>query len=480
VSGLSPTALLSIVLGYLAFLFLVASVAEAFAPRLSRGRIRTLTYVMAASVYCTAWTFYGSVGLAANRGLEFLTIYLGPACVAILWPLLLRKLVRVSKEQRITSVSDFISSRYGKSAPLGTLVAVLVVCGMIPYIALQLKAVSVSLRLMMGPNWFAAEDFDPTLWIAVTLALFGIFFGARNLDFTRQQTGLITAVAVESLVKLVAFLLAGAWVTWGLFGGFADIFSQVAAHPEWSRLLTLDAPGSASYARWTAMLVISMLAVMLLPRQFHVLVVQNPRERDVHTASWAFPLYLLLINLFVLPIAFAGLLRFDGGTTAADTFILALPLSESASLVAVVVFLGGFSAATAMIVVDSLALSKMISNDIVLPFILRKRGVAEVYWVSLLSTRLGILVVVTLGYMWAKLEAGQVLLVEMGLLSFIAVSQCAPAVLLGLYWRRGTRKTDRPGGERRKPVRRVQCHDRDRRRPRRGDPPRHPGAASVL
>ena len=186
--------------------------------------------MLAASVYCTAWTFYGSVGLAANRGLEFLTIYLGPACVALLWPVLLRKLVRVSKEQRITSISDFISSRYGKSAALGTLVAALVVCGMIPYIALQLKAVSASFRMILRDE-SVLEVFDPTLVVAVTLALFGILFGARNLDFTKQQTGLMTAVAVESVVKLLAFLLVGVYVTWGLFGGFADLFGQVAAAP---------------------------------------------------------------------------------------------------------------------------------------------------------------------------------------------------------------------------------------------------------
>src|SRR5919108_2329274 len=325
--------LAAVVLAYLVFLFAVAWAAERFGRRLVTPRIRTVSYVLAVSVYCTAWTFYGSVGLAASRGLGFLTIYLGPALIALLWPTLLRKLVRVAKEQRITTISDFVASRYGKSAPLGTLVAALVVCGMIPYIALQLKAVSVSLRLMVGPSGFI-DDFDPTLWIAVTLALFGILFGARNLDFTRQQTGLMTAVAAESLVKLVAFLLAGAWVTWGLFGGFRDIFAQVDVHPEWWRLLTLDAPTSASYARWTAMLFISMMAVMLLPRQFHVLVVQNPRERDVHTAAWAFPLYLLLINLFVLPVAFGGLLRFGSPETLADSYILALPLAESASFMA--------------------------------------------------------------------------------------------------------------------------------------------------
>ncbi|HEY7869820.1 MAG TPA: histidine kinase, partial [Methylomirabilota bacterium] len=345
-SGLSPTALLSIVLGYLAFLFLVASVAEAFAPRLARGRPRTLIYVLAASVYCTAWTFYGSVGLAANRGLEFLTIYLGPACVALLWPVLLRKLVRVSKEQRITSVSDFISSRYGKAAPLGTLVAVLVVCGMIPYIALQLKAVSASFKMILREE-AVLDVFDPTLVVAVTLALFGILFGARNLDFTKRQTGLMTAVAVESVVKLLAFLIVGVYVTWGLFGGFADLFGRVAENPQLARLLTLDQAGTASYSRWVAMLVISMFAVMFLPRQFHVLVVQNQRERDVNAVSWTFPLYLLLINVFVLPLAFAGLLVFPEAGAQADGFILRLPLAFDSRLISVIVFLGGFSAATA-------------------------------------------------------------------------------------------------------------------------------------
>jgi len=437
-TGQGQTYLVAILLAYLGFLFVVAYLAEVFGRRLQAPRVRTATYVLAISVYCTAWTFYGSVGLAAHRGLEFLTIYLGPALIAVAWPTVLRKLVRVAKEQRITTISDFVASRYGKSAPLGTLVAIFVVCGMIPYIALQLKAVSLTFRMMIPPDSLLS-GFDPTLLVAATLALFVILFGARNLDFTRQQTGLMTAVAVESIVKLVAFLLVGGFVTWGLFAGFQDIFTRVADHPNWWRLLVIDQPPAASYARWTAMLLISMMAVMLLPRQFHVLVVQNPRERDVQTAAWAFPLYLLAINVFVLPIAFAGLLQL-GDNAAADGFVLALPLRAGAHFVATAVFLGGFSAATAMIVVDSLALSKMISNDIVLPVLLRRRRVEEVYWASLASTRLGILLVVGLGFVWARVEAGQFLLVEMGLLSFIAVSQCAPAVFLGLYWRGGSRK----------------------------------------
>ena len=198
----------------------------------------------------------------------------------------------------------------------------------------------------------------------------------------------MTAVAVESVVKLLAFLLVGVYVTWGLFGGFGDLFGRIAAHPDWSRLLVLDGPQTASYARWTAMLVISMAAVMFLPRQFHVLVVQNPRERDVNSVSWSFPLYLFLINLFVLPIAFAGLLVFPEAGAEADGFILRLPLHFDSHLISVVVFLGGFSAATAMIVVDSLALSKMITNDVILPVLLRRRYTEDIYWITLFYTRL--------------------------------------------------------------------------------------------
>ena len=432
----AQTWLAGILLAYLVFLFVVAAVAERAGSRFRRPRLGTATYVLAISVYCTAWTFYGSVGLAANRGLEFMTIYLGPALVALLWPTVLRKLVRVVKEQRITTISDFIASRYGKSVPLGSLVAVLMVLGMIPYIALQLKAVSTTLRLILLDSPVPL-GFDMVL-VAGTLALFAILFGARNLDFTRQQTGLMTAVAAESIVKLVAFVAVGAFVTWGLYGGVADIFTRIAAHPEFSPLLTLGHGPTASYSRWVAMLLISMVAVILLPRQFHVLVVQNPRERDIGTAAWAFPLYLFLINLFVLTIAFGGLLRFGSGAQA-DRFILALPLEAGATWATLMVFLGGFSAATAMIVVDSLALSKMISNNLMLPILLRHRRVEDVYWASLYSTRAGVLVVMALGVVWAHIEAGQLLLVEMGLLSFVAVTQCAPAVFLGLYWHRGSR-----------------------------------------
>lgn len=427
--------LLSIVVAYLGFLFGVAYWAER-SRRFESPRLQMLTYILTASVYCTAWTFYGSVGLAAHRGLEFLTIYLGPVLLALLWPLLLRRLIRIAKEQRITSISDFISSRYGKSAPLGALVAVLVVLGLIPYIALQLQAVSQSFTLILRRET-VHEVFDPTLLVAVVLGFFGILFGARNPDFTRIQRGLLSAVAVESVVKLLAFLTAGAYVTWVLFGGFGDIFARVLADADLSRLVTLGTPPAASFTRWSALLLVSMMAVLFLPRQFHVLVVQNQDERHVAAVAWLFPLYLLLINVFVLPLAFGGLLLLP--RSDADHFVLLLPLSAGNQALSILVFLGGFSAATAMIVVDSLALSKMLTNDVVVPILLRNRS-RDLYRASLRSMRLCILIVVFLGYIWAVMARGQFLLVEMGLLSFVAVTQCAPAILLGLAWPAGNRR----------------------------------------
>ena len=289
--------------------------------------------MLAASVYCTAWTFYGSVGLAANRGLEFLTIYLGPACVALLWPVLLRKLVRVCKEQRITSMSDFISSRYGKSAPLGTLVAVLVVGGMIPYIALQLSAVSASFKMILRQE-SVLDVFDPTLLVAVTLALFGILFGARNLDFTKHQTGLMTAVAVESVVKLVAFLIMGVYVTWGLFDGFADLFGRVAARPEWS--------GAAHARRAPDRLVRPMdrdaassrcgrhVPAAAVPRAGRPEPARARRERGVLVVSALPPAHQ--------PVRAADRVRRAAGLPRApapdaDGFILRLPLGSTARLI---------------------------------------------------------------------------------------------------------------------------------------------------
>jgi PAS domain S-box-containing protein len=429
--------LFSIIVVYLTFLFLVAYFSEKYGKYLDSYGLKSIIYVLAASVYCTAWTFYGSIGLAANRGLEFLTIYLGPALIAILWPVILKKIIRISKEQNITSISDFISSRYGKSHALGTLVTVFILFGVIPYIALQLRAISLSLNVIIGEG-STFKLFDPTFFAVIVLGIFAIIFGVKNLDFTKEQKGLLTLIAVESLVKLLAFLIVGFYITFGIFDGFGEIFRSVYENPEYRRLLTLNNEFTP-YSRWFSLLFISMMAVMFLPRQFHVMVVQNRDERHIEQLKWMFPLYLLFINIFVLPIALSGLLL-NLPASQGDDFILLIPKSHKNNLALMIAFLGGFSAATAMVMVSSLAVSKMITNDIVIPIILKIQKLGNIYKANLYSTRISILVVILLGYLYANVLGKGHLLVDIGLLSFTAVTQCAPSILLGVFWDKGNKK----------------------------------------
>jgi PAS domain S-box-containing protein len=434
---LSYISLFLIILIYLTFLFLVAYFSEKYGTYLDSYRLRSIIYVLAASVYCTAWTFYGSIGLAANRGLEFLTIYLGPALIAILWPIILKKIIRISKEQNIASISDFISSRYGKSHVLGMLVTIFILFGVIPYIALQLRAISLSLNAIIGEN-STFKILDPTFFAVIVLGIFAIIFGVKNLDFTKEQKGLLTLIAVESLVKLLAFLIVGFYITFGIFDGFSDIFRRAYENPEYRGLLILNNEFT-SYSRWFSLLFISMMAIMFLPRQFHVMVVQNRDERYIGQLKWMFPLYLLLINIFVLPIALSGLLL-NFPVSQGDDFILLIPKSYKNNLVLMAAFLGGFSAATAMVMVSSLAVSKMVTNDIVIPIILKIQKLGNIYKANLYSIRITIIVVIFLGYLYANVLGKGHLLVDIGLLSFTAVTQCAPAILLGIFWEKGNKK----------------------------------------
>ena len=309
-------------------------------------------YSLSLAVYCTSWTFYGSVGKAANSGLSFLTIYIGPTLMAALWWIVLRKIVYLSKENRITTISDFISSRYGKSLGLSVLVTIVAVVGITPYLGLQLKAIMTSFSLLSGrpegshfAGWF----------ISLLLGVFAVIFGARRLDASERHGGLVFAVAFESAIKLVAFLLVGFFVTYGLFHGFGDIFGRIQQGP-YASLMKIGDGSPVSFLEWTSLTFLSMMAIMFLPRQFHVAVVENYSVDHIKKAMWLFPLYLFLINIFVLPIAYGGLLLGDIPSTA-DYFVLSIPMHYGHPLLALIVFIGGFSAATAMIIVESMALS---------------------------------------------------------------------------------------------------------------------------
>jgi Na+/proline symporter/signal transduction histidine kinase len=436
-------------LAYLGLLFAIAHWAD---RRADAGRSlvgNPYIYALSLAVYATSWTFYGSVGRAASTGVGFLPIYLGPTLMAALWWVVLRKMIRISKRNRITSLADFVAARYGKSRGLGALVTVIAVVGIVPYISLQLKAISNTFDVLQDypalPTAVGQASppllSDTALYVALLLALFTILFGTRKLDASERHEGMVAAIAFESLFKLLAFLAIGVFVTFGLFGGFTDVFDRAAADPAVRRLLTTGdevTPGS-----WAWLIVLSMLAVLLLPRQFQVAVVENVDERHLNRAVWLFPLYLLAINVFVLPIALGGVLRFGPGEVNGDVFVLALPMSEGQEALALLAFLGGLSAATGMVIVETIALSTMVSNSLVLPVLLRRErrieGRRELGALILAIRRVAIVAILLLGYAYFRAAGEAIALVSMGLLSFAAVAQFAPAVIGGMFWKRATR-----------------------------------------
>ncbi|MFN7597066.1 MAG: sodium:solute symporter, partial [Cereibacter sp.] len=428
----------AVCLVYVGLLFLVAFLVERRANAHVLPWLRSpLIYTLSLSIFCTAWTFYGAVGYAVRSGWEFMTIYLGPTLVFVGWWWVLRKLVRIGKTQRVTSIADLISSRYGKSNMLGVIVTVISVVAATPYIALQLQSVTLSFAGFAS----AAADGGPVpdkaataLWVAVGLALFTVLFGTRNLDSNERHLGVVTAIAVEAVVKLVALVAVGVFVVWGLAGGPADMMAKINA----SALSSWDLQPS----RWAGLIFLSAAAVLCLPRMFQVMVVENVDERHLATASWAFPLYLFLMCLFVLPIAVAGLDLLPPGTNP-DLFVLTLPLAQGQDGLAMLAFLGGFSSATSMVIVASIALATMVSNHIVMPLWLSLRPAravsGDVRRIVLLSRRLAIGGIVALGYAYFHLSGGSAALAAIGLISFVGAAQILPAMLGGIFWRGATR-----------------------------------------
>lgn len=435
----SVNLLIGVCLTYVAVLFAVAFGAERASVRGLGNWLRSpLVYTLSLSVYCTAWTFYGAVGYAARSGMEFVTIYLGPSLVMIGWWWVLRKLVRVGRTQRVTSVADLISSRYGKSNGLAIIVTVMAVIGVTPYIALQLQSVTLSLSIFSDPSGLTDGGINlrsSGFWVALGLALFTVLFGTRNLNANERHDGVVIAIAVEAVVKLLALLAVGIFVVWGVAGGVGEMMTRIdnSAIGEW------QVDGS----RWTALTVLSGAAFLCLPRMFQVLVVENDDERHLHIASWAFPIYLMLMSLFVLPIAVIGLDLLPSNANP-DLFVLTIPLSQDQDGLAILSFLGGFSSATSMVIVATLALSTMVSNHVVMPIWLSLQGKGatvsgDVRDVVLFSRRISILVIIALGYLYFLVSGGSGALAAIGLISFIGVAQFLPAMLGGIFWRGATR-----------------------------------------
>lgn len=425
---------------YVAFLFGVAFLAERRATQGRSSWVQSpVIYTLSLSIYCTAWTFYGAVGYAARSGLEFVTIYLGPTLMMIGWWWILRKLVRIGRAQRITSIADLVSSRFGKSTSLGIIVTLISVVSATPYIALQLQSVTLSFAVFAQNNGHIWEQTDlnaTAMWVSIGLVIFTVLFGTRNLDANERHHGIVMAIAVEAVVKLVALLAVGIFVVWGIASGPADVLARIDASevPLWNQ----------DGGRWLSLVFLSAAAFLCLPRMFQVLVVENADERHLSIASWAFPTYLMLMSLFVVPIAVVGLDLLPSGSNP-DLFVLTVPLQQGKDGLAMLSFLGGFSSATSMVMVATIALATMVSNHIVVPVWLSRQNSqaammsGDIRQVILLSRRLSIAGVLFLGFIYYRISGGGTALAAIGLVSFSGAVQVLPAMLGGIFWRGATR-----------------------------------------
>jgi len=445
---LEPGVIVAVAGLYLGGLFLLAFISDRRAERGAAGIISSpVVYTLSLAVYCTSWTFYGAVGSAARNGIEFATIYIGPTFVFVGWWLLLRKLVRISRAQQITSIADFISARYGKSSAISAVVTLIAIIAISPYIALQLKAVATSFEAIAKPTPFADGTGPPPgllsdtgFWVAACMAAFVILFGTRKIGADESHPGVVAAIAFESMVKLCALVAVGLLVVFGFAG--EDVPGVLTG--EWSpKVAHLATLSQSDGSRWVAISFLSAAAILCLPRQFQVAIVENQDERHLHTAAWMFPLYLMLISLFVVPIAIAGMALLPEGANP-DLYVLTVPLAAGYEELAIFAFIGGLSASTSMVILSSIALSIMISNHLVTPLMLRTRLIeshshGDLSRTVLFSRRVSIVAILGLGYLYYRTTAGSSGLASIGLISFVGVAQFLPALVGGVFWRRATR-----------------------------------------
>ncbi|NJC25936.1 sensor histidine kinase [Neolewinella antarctica] len=431
---------------YLLVLFGIAYHAER-RSKLGRSLIANpYVYALSLTTYCTAWTFYGSVGKAATSGIGFLPTYLGPIILAGAWVYLFKIVIRICKKQRITSIADFIATRYGRSNLLGSMVALICILAIVPYISLQLKAISVSFTTLVGalvPDADGIITEQAGLITAVLMSVFIIVFGTRNIDATERQEGMVYAIAFEAVFKLVAFLAVGGYVTFSMFNGFGDIFTRASEQLVMNQVVSVQSSSAGGYWDWFMLVNLSFLVFMLLPRQFYLIGVQNTDEEHSHTATWLFPLYLLAINIFIIPLALGGLIYFRGQPIDADMTVLLLPLAQGHNFLSLLVFFGGFAAATGMIIASAYAISMMLSNNLVLANVLPyfpQLEDAQYPRLVIISRRLSIVAIMALSYVFLRLVATEHSLVEIGLVSFVGIVQLAPAFYAAVFWRGGNKK----------------------------------------
>lgn len=431
--------LLLILTGYLALLFYVAHWAERKGN--TRWTNNPYIYTLSLAVYCSAWTYYGSIGLAANSGLSYLATYIGPIIVIPAWIIVLRRIIRISRVNKVSSIADFISLRYGNSRFLGALVSIVCIIGILPYIALQLKAISETFHIVTktGDNFNILED--TSTYVAVALALFSSYYGTRYVDASEKRKGIVTAVAMESLFKLFFFLLVGLYVTFFVFDGFESIYQQASQLENFDKKNQIG--GIPQAINWFFLMMASLFAIFLLPRQFQMSVIENNRENHIKTAIWLFPLYLLAFNIFVYPIAWGGNILFEGQEVNPDGYSLLIPQLFGNQFITVLVFLGGFSAAISMIVVSSIGLSVMLSNNVLIPYgflgSLQTGELKENTKRIVNIRKVGIFLLIIIAYLIYRYFGLEYNLVSIGLISFVIIAQLAPSFFGAVFWKRGSK-----------------------------------------
>jgi len=389
-------------------------------------------YSLSLGVSCTSWAFYGTVGQAATTGAWLAPIYIGSIfCLMLAWPMFLKTL-RIIKQQNLTSIADFIACRYDRSPKIGAIVTLVALVGTIPYIALQLRAVSTSFDLLTGTY---QSGISTAFVVTIVLIVFSILFGARQIVASKQNQGLVIAIAFSSLVKLFALTAVGIFATFFVFDGFNDLLNQAP---------TIDDQLSENSIYLTiSQTLLGAITIFILPQQFHMMMIENHNEQELKAARWLFPLYFILINLFVLPIAIAGQLSFPGGSVNADTYVLTIPLFYQQAWLGIVVYIGGLAAATSMVIIASIVLSTMISTEILNPLILRFKlfnstQTPKLSGLLLNLRRTSIAAILLLAFIFERLIDQQNHLAGIGLLSFVLLAQIAPAIVGALYWRKAT------------------------------------------
>ncbi|WP_108869809.1 ATP-binding protein [Aquimarina aquimarini] len=426
---------------YLALLFGIAYYGDKRSTKKSLIN-NHFVYALSLTTYFTAWSFYGNVGKVATSGISFITTYIGPVILAPLWVILFKKIIRVCKREKISSISDFIATRYGKDKFLGNLITIMVFIFIIPYISIQLKAISTSFHILIDSPVQNSVSNKIPLFVAIIMSLFVILFGTRNTRSEQVNEGMVSVIAFEAIFKLIAFIIVGVYVTYFIFNGFGDVFSKATAKDILGPVANIQDSLEGGYWDWFSLIILSFFVFMLLPRQFHLIALENKNEEHVDKASWVFLLYLLAMTLFVVPIAIAGKLYFFDTSFSADSYVLRFPIDRGNNLLATLVFLGGFSAATGMIIVETIAISKMLSDNIFIPFILnhlKTFSTSKIQKVISFCKRISIPIVLLSAYTYTEIIGEGSTLVETGLISFVGIAQLAPSFFGGLFWKKANK-----------------------------------------